>query len=53
MVTPKLVRDAGGAVLVDQGAGDEPVQAERRDVLVQLVIGDGVGQAPARAPAWP
>lgn len=43
-----LVGDAGGAVLVDERAGDEPVEGERGDVRVQLVGGDGVGQAPAQ-----
>src|SRR5262249_11865667 len=34
---------------VDQRTGDKAVQAERSHVLVRLVAGDGVGQAPADA----
>src|SRR5690348_2866956 len=55
-----LVRDGGGAVLVDEGTGGEPVQAERFGVLVRLSAGDGVREdvpdtgrrlEPAGAPA--
>ncbi len=34
---------------VDERAGDEAVEAERRHVRVGLVVRDGVGEAPADA----
>src|SRR5690349_8579150 len=43
------MRDAGGAVLVDQIAVDEAVEGERLVQLVRPVLGQGIGEHPAGA----
>ena len=47
------VRDPGGAVLVDQRAGREAVERERRVQLVRLAVRDRPREHPARSPASP
>ena len=48
-----LMRDGRSAVLVDQCAGLETGEVERRIQLVRLIARNRVRKCPARAQAWP